>query len=165
MKKIDIKVGDRVTLTMPASEVCMHMRVYGKPMQAELLESGMVQLFDLDGREFSMPITTGEAGVYGYQKVGYYAYTEYGAVKYTHLGVTAHFPNKPLDQLDLLQLACATFGFLLNCSEHRGKWISWQAFGKLIVQHSDSSQAKVIAAAMNITLNAQKEALHGNLPS
>lgn len=50
------------TVELPYSEVCMHMRVAGKEMDVALLSTGMCQLFDADGRPFSMPITRGEAG-------------------------------------------------------------------------------------------------------
>lgn len=68
-----VKVGDRVRLRMPYSEVCMHMRVAGEVMTVELLGgeyvSGMpyvvAQLYGADGSAFSLPIGTGEAGFYG----------------------------------------------------------------------------------------------------
>lgn len=50
-------------LTLPYSEVCMHMKVAGTQMLGELVEDGlMVQLYNLSGEPFSMPITRGEAG-------------------------------------------------------------------------------------------------------
>lgn len=45
------------------SEVCCHLRVDGTTMWGVLTDSGiMVQLYDLDGKPVSFPITTGEAG-------------------------------------------------------------------------------------------------------
>ena len=58
-------MGERRTLTLPYSEVAMHMRVAGTTMAAELVptrSSAMVQLLDGTGRPFSFPITQGEAG-------------------------------------------------------------------------------------------------------
>lgn len=51
---------------MPYSEVCMHMRIAGKPMACKLVgDRPMVQLYDITTREpFSFPITAGEAGLY-----------------------------------------------------------------------------------------------------
>ena len=50
-------------LILPYSEVCMHMKVAGTKMLGELVEDGrMVQLYNLSGEPFSMPITRGEAG-------------------------------------------------------------------------------------------------------
>ena len=58
-----LTVGEQATITMPWSEVCMSMRVAGRPMVAQLLPGGMVQLFD-DRGPFSFPITSFEAGIY-----------------------------------------------------------------------------------------------------
>lgn len=55
-------VGTRVTVELPYSEVCMHMRVAGKTMAVDVLPT-MAQLIDSDGRNFSFPITHGEAGL------------------------------------------------------------------------------------------------------
>jgi hypothetical protein len=54
---------DAKLLEMPYSEVCCHMRVAGKMMWAAPVDRGMAQLYELDGRKFSMPITRGEAGL------------------------------------------------------------------------------------------------------
>lgn len=59
-----VRVGDRVPLVMPYSEVCMHLRVAGTVMLGELLPSRMVQLFTVDGVRVSFPVTSGEAGLY-----------------------------------------------------------------------------------------------------
>ena len=71
--------GDTITLVMPYSEVCMHMRVAGKVMTVTVQDGGrMAQLWDTPPRpashrperpyrpgvKFSFPITTGEAGIY-----------------------------------------------------------------------------------------------------
>lgn len=60
-------------VTLPYSEVCMHMRVAGREMWVAGADgplyggvdiaARMVQLYDETGRKFSMPITRGEAGV------------------------------------------------------------------------------------------------------
>jgi len=55
--------NQEVTLQLPYSEVCMHLRVAGTRMGARLLPGGMVQLLGADGREFSFPITAAEAGL------------------------------------------------------------------------------------------------------
>jgi hypothetical protein len=78
MTRVDIKPGERGYAVMPHSEVCMHFRVAGKPMAFGLLGDlwrtpGMVQLYHDDGRPFSAPITSGEAGVYE-DEAGYYYY-------------------------------------------------------------------------------------------
>jgi hypothetical protein len=52
-----------VKVRLPHSEVCMHMRVAGTTMWVEPLPNGMAQLYDLNGRKFSGPITRGEAGI------------------------------------------------------------------------------------------------------
>lgn len=67
-KRITVSVNKsklyRFLVEMPCSEVCLHMRVAGKPMMVELL-SRSAQLYDpLTGRPFSSPILFGEAGVY-----------------------------------------------------------------------------------------------------
>lgn len=72
-------IGERVTLEMPWSEVCMHMQVAGKVMQAEIQPSGYsAQLYTLDGRVFSAPVTTGEAGFYREDERFYYYAAEAG---------------------------------------------------------------------------------------
>lgn len=62
-----VAIGDLVTIEVAHSEVAMHMQVAGTIMQARLLPAGdrwpCAQLY-LDGREFSAPITPGEAGFY-----------------------------------------------------------------------------------------------------
>jgi hypothetical protein len=50
-------------VTLPHSEVCMHMRVAGARMFVALTEGDMAQLYTLEGVKFSSPITRGEAGV------------------------------------------------------------------------------------------------------
>lgn len=58
-----VKPGEIVRLELPFSEVCVHMRVAGTVMSVRFEESG-AQLLREDGGEFSVPITTGEAGFY-----------------------------------------------------------------------------------------------------
>ena len=54
--------GERKTIVLPYSEVCMFMGVAGKAMEAELISDYAVQLLDEAGNPFSYPITRGEAG-------------------------------------------------------------------------------------------------------
>jgi hypothetical protein len=58
-----IHPNQEVILELPYSEVCMHLQVAGTRMRARLLATGMVQLLDADGRQFSFPITAAEAGL------------------------------------------------------------------------------------------------------
>ena len=73
---------------MPASEVCMHMRVYDKYFDFEIVGSDypMVQLYlvpesgesaDRFVQPFSMPITLGEAGIRQQEGRLYYYPHEY----------------------------------------------------------------------------------------
>jgi hypothetical protein len=53
---------------LPASEVCLYLRVTGRRMAYELVPDPRggepaVQLLNDDGRPFSIPITLGEAGL------------------------------------------------------------------------------------------------------
>lgn len=65
MTPTTIRPGERIKVRLPWSEVCMHMRVAGKIMDAELVENGTaIQLYDEEGDAFSFPITLGEAGFY-----------------------------------------------------------------------------------------------------
>ena len=63
-----VAAGDIVRVELPYSEVCVHMRVAGKRMLAEVRESGAwghcIQLLRDDYQPFSSPILTGEAGFY-----------------------------------------------------------------------------------------------------
>jgi len=59
-----IVAGERVTVTLPWSEVCLSMRVADKAMGVEITPTGAAQLFGDDGAPFSFPITLGEAGIY-----------------------------------------------------------------------------------------------------
>lgn len=60
-----IQPGERVTVTLPWSEVCMFMRIAETTMDIEITADGRgVQVFDAAGTPFSFPITLGEAGVY-----------------------------------------------------------------------------------------------------
>lgn len=69
--KTYVRLGQRVLIECPYTEVCMYMRLAGRLMFAELLRSEMghysVQLWngarDDDGW-FSFPIGVGEAGFY-----------------------------------------------------------------------------------------------------
>lgn len=75
--RINVAPGETVEITLPYSEVCMHMQVSGKRM-AVRLENGttcMAQLLNDDGSNFSMAVTPGEAGLY-HDAAGYYFYDD-----------------------------------------------------------------------------------------
>ena len=72
MGKRPILPDQETILELPYSEVCMHLRVAGTRMGARLQPNGMVQLLDVDGRDFSFPITAAEAGLHRDQ-VGWYS--------------------------------------------------------------------------------------------
>lgn len=67
-QRIDLKIGDRVFVTLPWSEVCAHMQVADRVMEVEVREHG-AQLLK-DGEPYSMPITWDEAGIYTDQATG-----------------------------------------------------------------------------------------------
>lgn len=76
--KTMIKRGEYGFGFMPWSEVCMHMKVSDKLMLFQYLDSGMVQLYKLNGSKyelFSFPITSGEAGIYGYGDEAWYYFS------------------------------------------------------------------------------------------
>lgn len=52
----------RIAVTLPFSEVCVHVGVADRPAEVELRPHGMAQIF-IDGRPFSFPVTRAEAGV------------------------------------------------------------------------------------------------------
>jgi hypothetical protein len=62
--KRPIHPNQETILELPYSEVCLHLRVAGTRMPARLQTDGMVQLLDVDGRDFSFPITAAEAGLH-----------------------------------------------------------------------------------------------------
>ena len=62
-----LQAGDVVRVRLPYSEVCIHMRVAGKPMSVQIVQEGdtaMAQLLSDDGSRFSFPILLGEAGIH-----------------------------------------------------------------------------------------------------
>lgn len=67
--RVRVKVGEKIKVIMPWSEVCMHLNIAGKTMTCELLGRG-VQLYDEEGNKFSFPITHGEAGFYEGNQIG-----------------------------------------------------------------------------------------------
>jgi hypothetical protein len=67
-----IDPNQETTLQLPYSEVCMHLRVAGTRMRAQLQADGMVQLLEPSGRDFSFPITAAEAGLHHDQN-GWYS--------------------------------------------------------------------------------------------
>lgn len=72
MPKTPVTLGVPVTVTLPYSEVCMHMKVAGKRMTVVLLSPWEAQIHDDEGKPFSFPITHGEAGIYWDSKEGFY---------------------------------------------------------------------------------------------
>lgn len=61
-----LQAGDVIRVRLPYSEVCMHMRVAGKPMNVQIMSDGetlVAQLLNDDGTRFSFPILLGEAGI------------------------------------------------------------------------------------------------------
>lgn len=75
MHRQQIKPGEYGYGRMPYSEACIHLRVAGKAMSFRLTTGSYpsVQLYD-DGREYSFPITRGEAGVFDDGQGGFYYY-------------------------------------------------------------------------------------------
>ena len=79
--KTYLAVGDLIDLKMPYSEVCCHMRIADTVMTVEVVQSHggypMAQLWK-DGRKFSFPILTSEAGIYTDGSGRMYAYPNGG---------------------------------------------------------------------------------------
>jgi hypothetical protein len=80
--KVYVVPGQRVRIVGSYSEVCMHMGIAGKPCEIQLLQSQRgyysAQLWR-DGKEFSSPVTTGEAGFYfDSSNNQYYTYEDLG---------------------------------------------------------------------------------------
>lgn len=71
-QQVTINFNQIYALYMPFSEVNMFMNIAGKVKLVELLPNGMVQLYELDGSEFSFPITYSEAGIYQNQQTREY---------------------------------------------------------------------------------------------
>src|SRR5947209_19955610 len=62
-----LQAGEVVRVRLPYSEVCMHMRVAGKPMNVQIVGDGtstVAQLLRDNGSPFSFPILLGEAGIH-----------------------------------------------------------------------------------------------------
>lgn len=75
MTKHFVEIGEIVRIEIAFSEVCMHMHVAGEVMNVRLQgeQYPCAQLLLDDGREFSAPITPGEAGFYS-EGGRYYCY-------------------------------------------------------------------------------------------
>lgn len=58
-----VSPGTIVSLTLPWSEVCMHLKVAGQTRPVEVLATG-AQILNEDGTKYSFPVTHGEAGIY-----------------------------------------------------------------------------------------------------
>jgi len=55
--------GDARRVELPFSEVCMHLRVAGQHRWVAPVGPNAAQIYDDDGRTFSIPITRSEAGL------------------------------------------------------------------------------------------------------
>lgn len=80
----DLDPTKAVLIELPHSEVNMHMQVAGKGMLVQLQANAdgchSAQLFTCDGRKFSGPITTGEAGL-RWDNINNQYYVTLGSVK------------------------------------------------------------------------------------
>jgi len=98
----DVKLGDYFLNVMPFSEVCMHLRVAGRIMGVKVIchtytgtdkvnYTPSAQLINpLDGKEYSFPISLGEAGIFTEQipglKKGFYRYYYYACPQIGPIG-------------------------------------------------------------------------------
>lgn len=74
MEKRRVDQGDIIRVTLPYSEVCMHMKVAGQSRLVELLSDNAAQIYADDGvKTFSFPVLPGEAGLYR-DDLGWYVY-------------------------------------------------------------------------------------------
>ena len=89
-----VTAGDELSVILPHSEVCMHMRVAGKRMQVRYLgDRAGVQLLTDAGGDFSFPILPGEAGFYRDGETGqHYTYIE---TETEPAAVVLRFPGFP----------------------------------------------------------------------
>jgi hypothetical protein len=71
MPKTPVNLDQMVEVTLPYSEVCVHMKVAGKRMKVKLQTPWQAQLFTMEGEPFSFPIAPGEAGIYS-DSTGFY---------------------------------------------------------------------------------------------
>lgn len=58
-----VSPGTIVSVKLPYSEVCMHLKVAGQVRNVEVFNHG-AQILNEDGSRYSFPITLGEAGIY-----------------------------------------------------------------------------------------------------
>ncbi len=63
VEKVYVEHGKVYRGEMPHSEVCMHLRVAGKPMLFRLVTDRLVQLLREDGSPYSAPILIFEGGI------------------------------------------------------------------------------------------------------
>lgn len=68
-----IPLGSTVRLTVPFSEVAMHLKVAGRTMRVRLVDANAAQLLDDDGLPLSFPVLPSEAGIFR-DADGCYAY-------------------------------------------------------------------------------------------
>lgn len=93
-RKTYVKVGDRVRMEIAYSECAMSMHVAGKVMEVEVIQGrwGPIAQLYKDGKEFSAPITMGEAGFYQEQQGVYYYYPSVETCKWflkcTNIAIT-----------------------------------------------------------------------------
>lgn len=73
-RRVGANIGDSGAKHMPYSEVCIHMRIAGKIMGFKIVSKTSVQLFDSEGKVFSFPIGTGEAGFFNGIDGSFYYY-------------------------------------------------------------------------------------------
>lgn len=75
--RVWLSPGQVVRMRIGYSEVACHLRVAGTVMDVQVTtgEYPMAQLFR-DGKRFSAPVTTGEAGIYGCRTDGFYVYPD-----------------------------------------------------------------------------------------
>jgi len=84
--RVYVPIGEPVRVILPASEVCMHMRVTGKVMQVALVKDRpgapaytvSAQILREDGGRFGAPVLPGEAGFYQDGSI-WYCYPAVGA--------------------------------------------------------------------------------------
>jgi hypothetical protein len=60
---ITLYVGKTVRITLPYSEVCMHLKVASQTRYVRVEENQMAQILNDDMSPFSFPVTWGEAGI------------------------------------------------------------------------------------------------------
>lgn len=62
-QRVAFAPGERHAITLPYSEVCIHMRVAGRTTEVELSANGREAQIYIDGRPYSTAVLPGEAGI------------------------------------------------------------------------------------------------------